>query len=260
MFSTSSVFRVQQKYRFMHTIPIKRLLAKASRFRKRCGRPLVTLAYAQSLDGSIAARRGNPLTLSGRQSLRLWHTLRAAHDAILVGIGTILSDNPQLNVRLIKGKNPRPVILDSSLRFPMRSNTLNNNKLPWIFTTENADRERQRLLETRGITVIRVKTTSDRQVDLHELLHQLAHRRVNSLLVEGGARIITSFLSKELVDQFVITITPFIVGGLHGVEKLLCSRLIKKPVIDYFPKIKNYQHQRLGQDLVVWGSVAWEDS
>ncbi|UCG92522.1 MAG: RibD family protein [candidate division WOR-3 bacterium] len=241
-------------------LPIKRFLAKATRHRKRYGRPLVTLAYAQSLDGSIAARRGYPLTLSGRESLRLWHTLRAAHDAILVGIGTILADNPRLNVRLIRGKNPQPVILDSNLRFPIGSKTLNNNKLPWIFTTESADRERQRLLKTRGVTVIRVKTTSDCQVDLHELLHQLAHRRVNSLLVEGGARIITSFLNERLVDQFVITITPFIVGGLHGVEKLLCSHMIKKPAINYFPKIKNYQHHRLGQDLVVWGSVTWEDS
>lgn len=244
----------------MNRIPIKRLLAKAARFRKRCGRPLVTLAYAQSLDGSIAARRGYPLTLSSRESLQLWHTLRAAHDAILVGIDTILSDNPQLNVRLIKGKSPQPVILDSNLRFPLRSNILNNSKLPWIFTTKSADRERQQLLETRGVTVIRVKTTSNRQVDLHELLHHLAHRGVNSLLIEGGARIITSFLGEQLVDQFMITITPFIVGGLHGVEKLLCSRMIKKPGINYFPKIKNYQHHRLGQDLVVWGSIAWENS
>lgn len=239
-------------------IPIKRLLVQAARRRKGCDRPLVTLAYAQSLDGSIAAQRGYPLTLSGRESLRLWHTLRAAHDVLLVGIGTIRADNPQLNVRLIKGKNPQPIILDSKLRFPMSSNTLNNKKPPWIITTKSANRKRQHLLETHGVQVIRIKATRNGLVDLKELLHELADRGITSLLVEGGARIITSFLHARLVDYVVITITPFIVGGLHGVEQLLCPRIIKKPSITYFPKIKNYHYDRLGQDLVVWGSVAWE--
>jgi 3,4-dihydroxy 2-butanone 4-phosphate synthase/GTP cyclohydrolase II len=80
------------------------------------GRPFVTLAYAQSLDGSLAARRGEPLSLSGLESQKLTHRLRASHSAILVGISTLLADDPQLNVRLVEGENPQPVVLDSRLR------------------------------------------------------------------------------------------------------------------------------------------------
>ncbi len=92
----------------------KTVLVAAAEHRRRTGRPLVTLSYAQSLDGSIADRPGRPLSLSGSQSLTLTHGLRASHDAILVGIGTVLADNPRLNVRLVTGESPQPVIVDSS--------------------------------------------------------------------------------------------------------------------------------------------------
>src|SRR5512133_2370683 len=100
--------------------PLEELLSDAGRE----GRPLVTLSYAQSLDGSLAAQRGTPLALSGPQSMELTHRLRAAQDAILVGIGTVLSDNPRLTVRLVEGSQPQPVILDSHLRFPLNANLL----------------------------------------------------------------------------------------------------------------------------------------
>ena len=103
---------------------LEALSARAAAHHRRTGRPFVTLTYAQSLDGSIAADPGQPLSLSGPQSLLLTHYLRAAHDAILVGIGTVLADNPLLNVRLVEGKNPQPVIVDSQLRFPLDANLL----------------------------------------------------------------------------------------------------------------------------------------
>ncbi len=99
-------------------------LADVTEHRTQTGRPLVSLCYAQSLDGSLAARGGKTLRLSGPESMALTHRLRAAHDAILVGIGTILADNPSLTVRYAAGKNPQPVILDSSLRFPLNANLL----------------------------------------------------------------------------------------------------------------------------------------
>src|SRR5262249_24805677 len=86
---------------------IAALVQKAAEHHRYTGRPLVTLSYAQSVDGSIAARPGQPLALSGAQSMTLTHQLRAAHDAILVGIGTVLADNPRLTVRLVEGKNPQ---------------------------------------------------------------------------------------------------------------------------------------------------------
>ena len=91
-------------------VPIERLLARAEEHRRKIGRPLVTLAYAQSLDGSLSAGRGHPLNLSGSEAQEITHRLRAAHDAILVGIGTVLADDPRLTVRLVKGPQPQPVV------------------------------------------------------------------------------------------------------------------------------------------------------
>ena len=103
-------------------------------------RPLVTLSYAQSLDGSIARERGKPLALSGPESMRLTHQLRAAHDAILVGIGTVLADDPQLTVRLVEGKSPIPVILDSRLAISPTARLFQNPKKPILvcFDSETA--------------------------------------------------------------------------------------------------------------------------
>ena len=113
-------------------VPIDQLLARATTHRLQTGRPLVSLSYAQSLDGSLAARRGSPLLLSGKASMQLTHRLRASHDAILVGIGTILADDPQLTVRLVQGPQPQPVILDSHLRLPPNARVFQGPKLPWI--------------------------------------------------------------------------------------------------------------------------------
>ena len=129
---------------------VKTALATASEHRQRTGRPLVTLSYAQSLDGSIADRPGRPLSLSGSQSMILTHGLRASHDAILVGIGTVLADNPRLNVRLVTGKSPQPVIVDSRLRFPPYANLLRHGRAPWIVANEGADPERREALEAIG--------------------------------------------------------------------------------------------------------------
>ncbi|MCK4899238.1 MAG: RibD family protein, partial [Anaerolineales bacterium] len=104
--------------------PIDELLADAKADSQSAERPLVTLSYAQSLDGSIAVRRGSPLSLSSPEAMTLTHRLRAAHETILVGIGTVLADNPRLTVRLVEGRNPQPIILDSHLRLFLDANLL----------------------------------------------------------------------------------------------------------------------------------------
>jgi 3,4-dihydroxy 2-butanone 4-phosphate synthase/GTP cyclohydrolase II len=226
--------------------------ARAAGHRQRTGRPFITLTYAQSLDGCIAAWRSQPLSLSGPQALTLTHRLRAAHDAILVGIGTVLADNPRLNVRLVEGKNPQPVVADSRLRFPLQANLLQQHPLsPWIATSEQADKGRQRRLEAAGARVLRLPTTAKGRVDLTALLERLAEWGVDSLMVEGGARIITSFLAEQLVDQLVLTVVPRLVGGLHAVGNL---RQISPARL---PSLRNSGYQRLGEDLVLWGEVAW---
>lgn len=231
---------------------IEGLLRRAADHRQHTGLPFITLSYAQSVDGCIAASSGNPLALSGSQSLTLTHKLRAAHDAILVGIGAVLADNPQLTVRLVKGKDPQPVVVDSQLRLPLKSNLLQNRFAPpWIATTEAADIERQKILEAAGACVLRLPANAKGQVDLGALLERLGQLGINRLMVEGGAQIITSFLSERLVDHLVLTVAPVIVGGLPAVSRLGESGP------KYFPHLRNLRHQRLGDDLVFWGDPDW---
>ncbi|MFH1381653.1 MAG: RibD family protein [Chloroflexota bacterium] len=243
----------------MGVIPIDLLLADAKRHRERFGRPLVTLSYAQSLDGSIAACRGSPLSLSGSESMILTHRLRAAHGAVLVGIGTVLADNPRLNVRLVDGSDPQPIILDSRLRFPLDSSLLSNESLsPWIITTPHALRERQYILEAVGARVLHMPSEANGWVDLNALLKALAASGISSLMVEGGARVITSFLHRRLVDRLVLTITPTIVGGLHAVEAPLFSGSDSMSNIAHSPRLQDLGYEQSGADIVIWATLAWE--
>jgi len=229
-------------------------LMEAAAYRQRLGRPFVTLSYAQSLDGSIAARPGRPMALSGSKSMALTHGLRAAHDAILVGIGTLLADNPRLNVRLVEGKDPQPIVVDSRLRFPAYANLLRNCRAPWIATSEDADRERQTALEHIGARVLRLPTGANGWVDLAALLERLGEMGVDSLMVEGGAQIITSFLAARLVNQVVLTIAPVLVGGLRVMDYLGQAQA------NCFPRLRRVSYQRLGEDLVLRGEPHWEAS
>ena len=180
-------------------------------------RPFVTLSYAQSLDGSIAFRQGNSFPISSHESLVLTHQLRANHDAILVGIGTVLADDPRLTVRHTSGKNPQPIILDSQLRFPPSAKLMAS--APWIATTISADVTRQAELERQGAHVERFSAEAGR-VSLQQLLQWLCQQGINSLMVEGGSSVITAFLAQQLVDQLIITVAPILLGGVTAISSL----------------------------------------
>ena len=215
-------------------------------------RPRVTLAYAQSLDGSIAAQPGHPLALSGAESLRLTHTLRARHDAILVGIGTVLADDPQLTVRLVEGRNPRPVIVDSQLRCPPGTRLFRSgDKQPIIATTTLAPESRAEALQQAGARILRLPHTDNAQVSLPDLLTALRAEGIATLMVEGGARIITSFIRSQMVDEVVLTIAPLFVGGVRAVNELLSSHAAE------LPRLRNMTWQQLGPDLIVQGTPDW---
>jgi len=229
------------------TFPFKDNLENAAAYRLENGRPLVTLTYAQSLDGSLAARRGQPLALSGSQSLNLTHQLRAAHDAILVGIGTVLADDPCLTVRYSGGNHPQPVILDSSLRIPVGAKLVAEPVRPlWIATTPAASTARRSVLAACGAHILDLPESPDGGVSLPDLLALLAEKGVNSLMVEGGARVIASFLRQQLVDQVLLTIAPCFVGGLPALGALLP---------DGFPRLMDTQVELLGEDTIIWGTL-----
>jgi 3,4-dihydroxy 2-butanone 4-phosphate synthase/GTP cyclohydrolase II len=215
-------------------------------------RPTVTLSYAQSLDGSITAHRGQPTAISGPDSMTMTHQLRAEHDAILVGVNTIIADDPQLTVRLVDGRSPQPIILDSCLRTPRSAQLLQNGRTPWIATTEQADPAHQAELEAAGARILRLPANANGQVDLALLLDCLAQEGIHSLMVEGGAGIITGFLSAQLVDRVVLTIAPLFIGGVAAVGRLLS--LNGEP----HPRLRNVQYQTLGEDIVISGNVIWK--
>lgn len=238
-------------------VPVEQLVHGAEGHRQRTGRPLVTLTYAQSLDGSITAQRGESMGISGPESLMLTHQLRAAHGAILVGIGTILADDPQLTVRLVEGEGPQPVVLDSRLRMPFEAKLLSENqKLPWIFTTNLGSEEQREALEGAGARVYELPPDCNGHVELPALLDCLGDLGVNSLMVEGGARVITSFLAEQLVDQILLTIAPIFVGGLQAVEDLAACEVIDPKDAKMMRRLKDMQAVKLGGDLIVWGKFA----
>ena len=208
-------------------------------------RPWVTLSYAQSLDGSIATQRSAPLALSGAATLRITHSLRAMHSVILVGIGTLLSDDPQLNVRLVTGSDPQPVVLDRQLRFPMEARLLRGQKSPWIFTNYNALPEREAILTKAGGRVFR---SDNERHSIGNILSILGREGMSSVMVEGGASVITSFLQAQLVDLIVLTIASRLVGGVRGIKNLLA---------DNGPHLDKFGVQRFDDDLLVWGCPRW---
>jgi GTP cyclohydrolase II len=240
--------------------PFEDILAQAADHRQRTGRPLVTLTYAQSLDGSLTSRRGQSLVLSGPQSMKITHQLRAAHDAILVGIGTVLADDPRLSVRLSSGDSPgdstndspndhpQPVILDSFLRTPIDARLVSEPVRPlWIATTAAAPQDRRQALAAKGVRLIDLPIGPESGISLTSLLSQLAESGINSLMVEGGARVIASFLHQRLANQVLVTIAPCFVGGLSALET---------PIMGEFPRLAGMQAQMLGEDLIVWGPLA----
>ena len=230
--------------------PVREIAARASGFCERAKRPFVTLCYAQSLDACLSSSPGKPLALSGSETLTLAHSLRASHDAVMVGIGTVLSDNPRLTVRHVAGRNPRPIVLDSRLRIPLDSSLLREpGRSACVASVPGYPPERRRDVEAAGGTVLACAATPDGRVDLADLLLRLAGKGIRSVMVEGGVQVIRSLMASHLVDFLVVTIAPLFIGGEHGVR--VQTELLEGP------GMRNFHHSKIGGDLVLWGEPAW---
>jgi riboflavin-specific deaminase-like protein len=234
----------------MTDLPDVLLPAGAAERRARSGRPFVTLSYAQSLDGCLTLRRGRSSPVSGPESMRLTHALRAAHDVLLVGVGTVLADDPRLTVRLPAGPDPQPVVLDSRLRTPLTARLLRHPRGVWIAATDRADPARAALLAGAGAQIISLPAGVDGRVDLAALLDELRRRAVGSLMVEGGGEVISSFLRCRLADRLVITVAPVLAGGYPSVQALGVESWAG------LPRLRGMQTMQAGEDLIVWGDLA----
>ncbi len=216
-------------------------------------RPFVTLSYAQSLDGSISIRPTAPVRLSNSVTQVFTHRLRANHQSILIGIGTLLADDPLLNVRFASGENPQPIVVDSNLRFPLVSRLMRlNDKKPWIASTNFYDKLKAKFIEENGGKVFHLPEKDNGWVNLAVLLELLYENGIRSIMVEGGSRIITSFLNEQLADQIILTLSPVMLGGLRGFHN---DRAFG---IESSPEILNVQYEILENNLIIRGDITQE--
>jgi len=211
-------------------------------------RPFVTLSYAQSWDGSITTRTGETLALSGTEATRLTHQLRSLHDGILVGVGTVLSDDPQLTVRDWAGSNPQPIVLDSRLRMPPTARLCqHSDRNCWVLTSLNESGEFGGQVE-----IMTLEGDAEGRVNLPDALSLLCKKGSRMLMVEGGSQVITAFLKAQLADALVLTIAPTLVGGYKGVGSL---GIDSKSLL---PQIRPLYSQMLGDDLIMWGDLQYQ--
>ncbi|MCR4404636.1 MAG: bifunctional diaminohydroxyphosphoribosylaminopyrimidine deaminase/5-amino-6-(5-phosphoribosylamino)uracil reductase RibD [Candidatus Acetothermia bacterium] len=191
------------------------------------GRPFVILKLAMSLDGRSATRTGESRWISNERSRELVHWMRSRYAAVLVGINTVLKDDPQLTARLEGARDPWRIILDSEGRLPLDAQVLRlESAAPTVVaTTQGMPPAKEEELLRRGARVWRLKSRAGR-VDLADLLARMGAEGLDSLLVEGGPTVAASFLEAGLVDKIVFFIAPKIVGGPvsaiagSGVERL----------------------------------------
>jgi riboflavin-specific deaminase-like protein len=232
---------------------LARSLQKAARAKHRkTGLPLVTLKFAQTLDGKLATVTGDSKWISNPSSLRLAHRLRSAHDAVLVGVDTIIRDDPRLTVRLVEGKNPRRIIVDSRLRIPLGRKVLGRRSAPstLIATTSLSDQRMANRIISAGAEVWHIRKDGSNRVDLQYLLQRLGKSGIRSMLVEGGSRVLTSFLKRRLADYLVVVIAPKIVGkGMKSVGPSASrgsADLVSAPSLRYF---------RSGDDIILFARI-----
>jgi 3,4-dihydroxy 2-butanone 4-phosphate synthase/GTP cyclohydrolase II len=186
----------------------------------RADRPYVVVKYAQTLDGRIATRDGDSKWISGEAERSISHALRAACDAVLVGVGTVIRDDPQLTVRMVPGASPLRVVLDTTLRTPWRARVLDSDAATMVITTEASEKARRSRLREAGVAV-RVVPSSPTGVDATAAVAVLRRAGVRSVLVEGGGAVITSLLAAGLVDRLVVGTAPKIIGdGTNAVGDL----------------------------------------
>ena len=213
--------------------------------------PYVRLKAAVSVDGKIAAAGGDAKWISGKASRKETHRLRSAHDAVMIGVRTLLQDDPRLTVRDVpfRGENPVRVIVDSHFRTPTRSKVVQGaGEVPTIVAFVDGNGSR---LERRGVRTIRCRSRGGK-VSLADLLKKLGRLSITSVLVEGGGGLITSFLDQKLADAITLFIAPIIVGGTRS-TCLAAGRDIEK--INKALRIRDVRYRRLGDDMMLSGKL-----
>ncbi len=219
-------------------------------------RPFVFLKLAMSLDGRIATRTGHSQWITSEASRRKVHRLRDRVSAIMVGVETILADNPMLTTRLPhgRGRDPIRIVADSNLRTPVDSSIFNPSSTAGVIiaSTKNPPLDKKYKLESRGAKILR--TSGAEHVDLKDMLNRLYQIGITSLLIEGGAGLAWGALDAGIVDRCLFFYAPIIIGGSNapsGVEGMGISRL------EEAPRLVDVKAFRVGPDILLDGKVSY---
>ena len=179
----------------------------------RTGLPYVVMKYAMTMDGKTAARTGEARWITGETARKNVHSDRNRYYGIMIGIGTLLADDPLLTCRLPGGKNPVRIICDSKLQTPLTSQIVKTaNEVPTIIAACSDDKDRIDALEKKGCTVIRVSEKNG-HADLNELMRKLGEMKIDSILLEGGSQLNWSALESGIVNRVQAYVAPKILGG-----------------------------------------------
>lgn len=218
------------------------------------GLPWVIMKAGMSLDGRIAAAFGLTTRITGQESSRRVHTLRNQVDAILVGIGTVLVDDPSLTTRLhgrVSGRDPLRLVLDADLRLPETATImqLESSAQTWIFCAHGADKKKRSKLVGAGAKVKTVPVSSQGRLDLKAVLTELGRNQITTVLVEGGSKVHGSFLQANLVDQILLFVAPVFLGD-QGVPLASFPGKKKSKVMS---QLKIMGTRRYGEDVLIDG-------
>lgn len=225
----------------------------------RTGLPFVALKLCESLDGRLAAQDGSSRGLGSREEVAFVHGLRAAYDAVLVGSGTMLADDPRLTVRRASGRSPHRIVLDSRLRLPLDARALKpgSGERVIVAALRDADAPRRRAeslrrkagaLRSNGAEVW-LLPAKDGRVSLKALLKRAAQSRIQSILIEGGGGVATSLLKEKLADKVYVAVSPKILGGSRGTW----PGDVGVTRVERALRLKNVSLRRLGDNMLVEG-------
>lgn len=217
---------------------------------RRCGLPLVLLKLAQTLDGCIATRSGDSRWITGEQARRHVHRWRSWVDGVMVGAGTVLADDPQLTVRHVKGRDPRPMVVDGLLRVTPEARVFQRSGAILI-TSTSAAAARRGEFAARGVEVWNFDA-ADGRIDLRLPLARAAAEGMTSVMIEGGSQLAATALRDQVVDQVQIFVAPRLMGGgIAGIGEL---DIIK--VADTIA-LEEVRTRRMGADLLYTAAVRY---
>lgn len=216
-------------------------------------KPFVVLKAAMTLDGKIATATGQSKWITNETSRAYGYKLRDIYDGIMVGINTVIEDNPMLTARVDGGKNPIRIVVDSSLKIDINANVVQDKSAKTIVaTTDKADKDKILKLQAQDVDVIVVDKDENDKVDIEKLLDILGQQNICSILVEGGATLSGSFVAKKLVDKVYFFIAPKIIGGKEAKTPVAGTGILN---LQEALALKDIQIEKLEEDVLIIGRV-----